>query len=263
MRVTLARMTATCCLISPLALGAHIVLADPSPAAKNLSPEMVQRVSPAFASYTQDKLLSEVWSRPGLTQRDRSLITVATLIAKNQTIEMPYHFNRALDNGIKPAELAEIIAHLAFYAGWANANQAVVFADETFDKRGVTADQVNAPGPTLPVDAASDEARRKAVESQVGAVSEGLAHYTNELLFNDLWRRPGLSARDRSLVTVSALIANGQVAQLPFHLNRAMDNGVTKAQVSEILTHLAFYAGWPNVFSAVPVVKDVLDKRAG
>jgi len=63
------------------------------------------------------------------------------------------------------------------------------------------------------------------------------------------------------LVTVSALIASGQVAQMPYHLNRAMDNGLTKEQASEALTHLAFYAGWPNVFSALPVAKNVFDGR--
>jgi 4-carboxymuconolactone decarboxylase len=64
------------------------------------------------------------------------------------------------------------------------------------------------------------------------------------------------------LVTVSALIASGQVAQITYHLDRAMDNGLTKAQASEALTHLAFYAGWPNVFSAIPVVKSAFEKRS-
>jgi 4-carboxymuconolactone decarboxylase len=62
-------------------------------------------------------------------------------------------------------------------------------------------------------------------------------------------------------VTVSALVASGQVAQIPYHLNRAMDNGLTKEEASEALTQLAFYAGWPNVFSALPVAKDVFEKR--
>jgi 4-carboxymuconolactone decarboxylase len=62
-------------------------------------------------------------------------------------------------------------------------------------------------------------------------------------------------------VTVSALIAAGQVAQIPFHLNRAMDNGLTNAQASEVLTHVAFYAGWPNAMSAVPLVKGVFEGR--
>ncbi len=62
-------------------------------------------------------------------------------------------------------------------------------------------------------------------------------------------------------MTVSALIATGQVAQVPFHLNKAMDNGLTQAQAGEVLAHLAFYAGWPNVFSALPVAKEVFEKR--
>jgi 4-carboxymuconolactone decarboxylase len=70
-----------------------------------------------------------------------------------------------------------------------------------------------------------------------------------------------LKPRDRSLVTVSALIAAGQVAQIPFHLNRAMDNGLAHEEASEVLTQLAFYAGWPNIFSAIPVVKGVFESR--
>jgi len=62
-------------------------------------------------------------------------------------------------------------------------------------------------------------------------------------------------------VTVSALIASGQVAQIAYHLNRAMDNGLTQTQAAEMVTHLAFYAGWPNAFSALPVLKDVFEKR--
>jgi 4-carboxymuconolactone decarboxylase len=89
-----------------------------------------------------------------------------------------------------------------------------------------------------------------------------LVEYTADPLFRDLWLRPDLAARDRSLVTVAALIANGQAAQIPYHLNRVMDNGLTREEAAEVLTHLAFYVGWPNVFSALPVAKDVFDKRA-
>jgi 4-carboxymuconolactone decarboxylase len=90
----------------------------------------------------------------------------------------------------------------------------------------------------------------------------GLVQYTTDVLFRDLWLRPDLSPRDRSLVTVTALIASGQVAHIPYHLNRAMDNGLTREEAGEVITHLAFYVGWPNAFSALPVAKDVLEKRA-
>ena len=92
-------------------------------------------------------------------------------------------------------------------------------------------------------------------------MAPGVVQYTTEVLFRDLWLRPGLAPRDRSLVTVSALIASGQSAQITYHLNRAMDNGLTKPQASESLTQLAFYAGWPNVFTALPVAKAVFEKR--
>src|SRR5437879_13673787 len=90
----------------------------------------------------------------------------------------------------------------------------------------------------------------------------GLVQYTTDVLFRDLWLRPDLVPRDRSLVTVSALIASGQVAQITYHLNRAMDNGLTQEQAGEVVTHLAFYGGWPNALSELPVVNGVLETRS-
>jgi 4-carboxymuconolactone decarboxylase len=222
----------------------------------------VQSVSPALAAHTETKLLGEVWKRPDLSPRDRSLVTLAALIARHQTVEMPYHFRLALDNGVQPGELSEIVFHLAFYSGWPNAMAAVMFAKDIFAERGIRTDQLPAVSPTLlPMDPAAEKKRAARVEADVGPVSAGLVEYTGSLLFHDLWLRPDLAPRDRSLVTLSALIAAGQSAQIPFHLNKALDNGLTQAQVAEVLTHLAFYAGWPNAMSAVPVVKGVFDSR--
>nr|WP_259461216.1 carboxymuconolactone decarboxylase family protein [Paraburkholderia fungorum] len=228
------------------------------------APDDMRTVSPALEHYTNGVLLGDLWKRPQLPARDRSIVTLAVLIARNQTTEMPYYLNLALDSGVKPEELAEIIAHLAFYSGWGNAASAVVAARPVFDKRGITLSGLPAvAGEQLPIDEAAEAQRAVAVENNFGAVAPGVVHYTTQALFHDLWLRPGLAPRDRSLVTVSALVATGQFAQLTYHLNRAMDNGLTKAQASEVMTQLAFYAGWPNVFSALPVVKDVLEKRPG
>jgi 4-carboxymuconolactone decarboxylase len=222
----------------------------------------VSQVAPALAAYTQDRLLGDVWKRPGLAPRDRSIVTVAALIARNQTIEMQFHFNLALDNGVKPSELSEIITHLAFYSGWANAMAAVAVAKDIFAARKIGADQLPAVSvPLLPINEASEAQREKTVGEQFGSSFPGVVQYTTDVLFRDLWLRPGLAPRDRSLVTVSALIANGQTAQLTPHLNRAMDNGLTQTEASEAITQLAFYVGWPNVFSAMPVAKDVFAKR--
>ncbi|MEI4488888.1 carboxymuconolactone decarboxylase family protein [Frigidibacter sp. MR17.14] len=81
------------------------------------------------------------------------------------------------------------------------------------------------------------------------------------MLFLDLWLRPALAPRDRSLITVAALVAAGQPEQMTFHLNRAMDNGLTQAEAGAMLSQLAFYAGWPKVFSALPVAKEVFAAR--
>ena len=90
----------------------------------------IRAVAPALETYTQDRLFGEVWKRPGLSSRDRSVVTLAVLITRNQTVEMPYYVNLALDNGVKPSEISEIITHLAFYAGWANAMAAVAIAKD-------------------------------------------------------------------------------------------------------------------------------------
>lgn len=223
----------------------------------------IRRVAPALERYTQDHLLGEVWKRPGLGPRDRSLITVAVLIARNQASELPYYLNLALDQGVKPREISEIITHLAFYSGWGNALSAVAAAKGVFAQRGIGNDQLPAATPEpLPIDEAAEAQRAAHVSEQFGSVAPGVVQYTTDLLFRNLWLRPDLAPRDRSLVTVSALIAVGQVAQIPYHLDRAMDNGLTQAEASETLSHLAFYVGWPHVFSALPVAKEVFEKRS-
>src|SRR5216683_2369182 len=221
----------------------------------------VTKVAPALEKYAQGPL-ADLWKRPGLTPRDRSIVTIAALIARNQTIEMPYYFNLALDNGVKPREISEIITHLAFYAGWANAMSAIAVAKGVFADRKIGTDQLPPASPArLPLDKDGEAKRAAAVEQQFGNVAPGIVQYTTDVLFRDLWLRPDLAPRDRTLVTVTALIASGQVAPITYHLNRAMDNGLTQTQAAEMVTHLAFYAGWPNAFSALPVLKDVFEKR--
>jgi alkylhydroperoxidase/carboxymuconolactone decarboxylase family protein YurZ len=92
-------------------------------------------------------------------------------------------------------------------------------------------------------------------------IAPGLANYTDEVLFGQVWPSPELSPRDRSLVVISALIATNRPAQLQGHLGRALDNGVTPVEASGVLTHLAFYAGWPNAVSALEVYDKVYTAR--
>jgi 4-carboxymuconolactone decarboxylase len=219
-------------------------------------------LAPALEHYTNTLLLGEVWQRPRLAPRERSIVTLAALIARNQPAELPDMLERALDNGVEPGEIAEIITHLAFYAGWPNAMAAERAAEKVFIARHISASHLPpAKVDPLPLDHDAERKRAAMVEENFGKVAPGVVQYTTDALFRDLWLRPGLAPRDRSLVTVSALVASGQVAQVTYHLNRAMDNGLLQTEAGEMLTQLAFYAGWPNVFSAMPVFKDVFDKR--
>ena len=102
---------------------------------------------------------------------------------------------------------------------------------------------------------------RDVLSRVLAAAAPKLAELSDRILFGDVWQRPQLSPRDRSLVTVAALVSLYRLEQLPFHLQRALANGVTPEELSELVTHLAFYAGWPNAFSAVAVVGEVLRAR--
>lgn len=95
----------------------------------------------------------------------------------------------------------------------------------------------------------------------VGDIAPKLVELTDDVLFGDIWERPELSPRDRSLVTVSALVATYRTNELPNHLRRALDNGVTRDELVEAITHLAFYAGWPCAMTAMKSLKQILAER--
>jgi 4-carboxymuconolactone decarboxylase len=170
--------------------------------------------SPALERYTNGLVRGDLWKRPDLSPRDRSIVTLAALIARNQTVELPYYLDLAIDSGVKPAEVSEMITHLAFYSGWGNAVAAADVMNDVFGRRQIGADQLAPASPRLlPLDKVAEEK----------------------------WA--------------------ANVAQMPFHLTKAMDNGLTRTQAAEVITHLAFYVGWPNAMSALPVAKEVFEKR--
>jgi 4-carboxymuconolactone decarboxylase len=247
-------------LAAMFSAGAEAQPANPSPSPSS----EVREVSPQLYAYTVDVLFGDNWKRAQLSPRDRSLVTLSILLANGSSAQMRSHVKLGLDNGLTPSEISGLITHLAFYAGWPRAMSAVEVTSEVFKERGIADDaiRVATAAELLPYDEAADAGRIAMVEERVGSVAPDLVRHTNGVLFRDLWRQPDLQPRDRSLVTVAALIAMGQAEQLPFHLNRAMDNGLTKEQAGEVISHSAFYAGWPRAMSAIPVAKSVFDSRA-
>ena len=228
---------------------------------KRVAPPAVYDVAPGLGLFTDDVLFGEVWERGELPPRDRSLVTLAALVSTGKAAQIGSHVRRALDNGVNPGEIGELITHLAFYSGWPNAISAVTETKTIFDERGI-APAAGSEAHRIELEAAAEAARAATVNANVAPTAPALADLTNRVLFGNLWQRPDLGPRDRSLVTMAALIAIGQPEQLPFHANRAMDNGLTRPEASEALTQVAFYAGWPRAMSAVPVLKSVFDGRA-
>jgi 4-carboxymuconolactone decarboxylase len=221
----------------------------------------IRAASPALERYTTDVLLGDLWKRPQLSARDRSIVTLSVLIARNQSAEMPYYVELALDRGLKPSEISELITHLAFYSGWANALAAAKVTSRVFERRAIaTTELAPASVALLPIDAAA-VAQLDMAAQHFGAVAPGVVQFSTEVLFGNLWLRPVLTPRDRSLATLSTVVATGQFPQLASYVNRAMDNGLTRAQMSEVMTQLAFYSGWSSAFTALPIVKDVFEKR--
>jgi len=106
----------------------------------------------------------------------------------------------------------------------------------------------------------SETKEQTRAQQLMGDFAPKLAELTDDVLYADVWAREELSQRDRSLVTVAALVANGNTQQLPSHLKKAKANGVTESELGEVMTHLAFYTGWPRAISAILVAKEVFAK---
>jgi 4-carboxymuconolactone decarboxylase len=100
-----------------------------------------------------------------------------------------------------------------------------------------------------------------AARNAFGDIAPALADYTDTVLFGDVWTRPGMSPRERSLITVASLVSLYRVNELPFHIGKALDNGITRDELIELITHLAFYSGWPTASSALPIARRVFDER--
>jgi len=107
----------------------------------------------------------------------------------------------------------------------------------------------------------NDQKQPSGAETMFGDFAPALVHYTDDVLFGDVWRRSELSPKERSLVTVACLATSGNTDQLSYHLGLAKENGNSETELIEALTHLAFYAGWPRAFAAMAVAKRVFREQ--
>jgi 4-carboxymuconolactone decarboxylase len=218
-----------------------------------------QKIAPGLATLTDEVLFGDVWRRPELSPRDRSLVTISVLIATGKPGQLAGHLGRALDNGVQPREASALLAHLAIYGGWPSAVSALDVYEQVYTARKVDTAALRGVGPRPPAPP-SDAARARALNDDLAVIAPKFVQLTNDVVFDDLWRRSDLTLRDRSLVTIAALAAMGDDDQLRFYIRRGVESGLTRAQIVEAFTHLGFYAGWAKATRAMTALTRMLGK---
>jgi len=218
-----------------------------------------QKIAPGLATLTDEVLFGDVWKRPELSPRDRSLVTLSVLIATGKPAQLAGHLGRALDNGVEPTEASGLLAHLAIYCGWPSAVSALDVYEQVYTARKVDTTALRATSPRLPA-AAADAPRARVLADELGTVAPKFVQLTNDVVFGNLWQARDLTLRDRSLVTIATLAAMGDDDQLDFYLRRGLESGLTRGQITEALTHLGFYAGWTRATKAITAVTRTLVK---
>jgi 4-carboxymuconolactone decarboxylase len=227
----------------------------PAPAAlPRTARQEVHDAAPALGWYTDSLLYHEVWNRAGLAKRDRSLVTLAALIADGRTAQLRSHIRRALENGVRPVEVVELVTHLAFFTGWPTAMSALPVMTEVFDDQGVDARGIRQAA--VPENATAG--RKCDAEGGAGAFTSCLREAMPASTIAELWHRAGLSARDRSLATVAALVALGERDELVRYSQRARHDGVRLTELCEAVAHLAFYVGVAQASAAATVLDESL-----
>nr|WP_218891288.1 carboxymuconolactone decarboxylase family protein [Actinomycetospora corticicola] len=229
--------------------------------------ESLADLAPDVARYTVEFAYGDVYARPGLTWRERQLVTVAALTALgNAAAQLHFHIRGALEVGATPREITETIAHVSVYAGFPAALNGLSAARTVFSEAGTEVDVAADPGP------AGDESRyerglrllseidgdagHRVVES-LRDVAPDLGRYLVEFAFGDIYAGDGLDLRTRELVTVAACTALGTAApQLRLHIGGCLSVGGTREEVLEVITQMAVYAGFPAALNALAEARE-------
>jgi 4-carboxymuconolactone decarboxylase len=217
-------------------------------------------------------VVGAMWSRPQLSRRDRSLLVISVLAAQAREDELELHTAIGLRNGLKRDEIEEILLHVAAYAGF----PAAMAASRRIDKALLAAEG----GEALPARAAapekSDEARDRDAADVLATIAgltgaadaaQGLERMESMLgevgvvtyrwAFGEIWCRPQLSRRDRSIVVIAILVWLGATAELEAHAAAGLRHGLTRVEIEEVVTHLSLYAGIPRAVAATRTIRPV------
>jgi len=220
--------------------------------------------------------VGEMWSRPNLSRRDRSLMIIAVLAAQSRDEELVLHTGIGLRHGLTRTEIEEINLHIAAYVGFPAAMAASRRMDQAFrDAEGVE----QLPGRTG-AEHLGDGARLERAAEVRSTLTGGTADPDPEqdladlhtLLgdvgdwamlwaFGEIWSRPQLSRRDRSLIVIAILTALGQEAELAFHVPAGLNHGLTREEIEEVMTHLCLYAGFPRAVDGMRAARRAFESQ--
>ncbi len=225
----------------------------------------------AIASFSIDHVLGDIWSRPGLGRRDRSLVSVAALTCLGSYVELRTHLAGALHHGAEVEEIEEVMLQLCGYAGYPRGIEGMRVAMALFSER----EDVQRPLPR-PAAERKDDAQRQSdgaevmqrmmdwtagtdvvasvMEEQLGA----LGHFGLRHLMGEIWARPQLGPRDRSLITLVALISLDKTAELRVHVPAALRHGMTREEIDEVILQLSLYLGYPAAVEAKNMTTKIL-----
>ncbi len=240
--------------------------------APNVAPERIAesfaRRQGALGSFAFD-VVGAMWARPELNRRDRSLLVISALAAQARDEELVAHTRIGLGNGLTQVEIEEVLLHVAAYAGF----PAAMASSRRVDQGLREALGVEALPERAPADAKSDGERDRDAASVLRSIAgwseldpeEGLARMQQVLgeagvtayrfALGDVWARPQLSRRDRSIVVIAILVTLGAVAEFDLHAPAGLRHGLTRVEIEEIVNHLALYAGVPRAVEAMRAVR--------
>ena len=219
--------------------------------------------------------VGDLWSRPQLARRDRSLLVISTLAAQARDEELELHTQVGLHHGLTRVEIEEILLHVAAYVGFPAAMAAFRRMDAAFRK----AEGVERIEGRQPAEQLADDERDRRAASVRRTLTAGRANADPAVdlgnmqrvlgdvgtlafrwAFGEIWSRPELSRRDRSLVVIAILAALGQGSELAFHVPAGINHGLTREEIEEIMVHLCLYAGFPKAVDAMRATREAFAK---
>jgi 4-carboxymuconolactone decarboxylase len=240
----------------------------------------LERVSRAMAkglgplgALAIDHVLGDLWSRPQLGRRDRSFVSVTALTCLGAENELRTHIGGALNHGAAAEEIEELILHVSAYAGYPRAFESMRVALAIFAER----DDTGVPREWAEIAEVDDDARHASGLEALGGLTGlepadvpaaieplgDVVRFAVDYLFGQIWSRPQLPPRDRSLITLTALVTLGKVAELEIHVPGALRNGLGREQIEEVILQLTLYAGYPAAVEAIRATRRIFAELDG